>query len=102
MDISSILPIAGAVGGSTSAAPAPEAPAAQVPAAQIPAAQVPAAQAPAILAVQTQFDAMSGLLVASVVNPETGTVVTEVPPEALRALAARTAEFRGKLLNMKL
>ena len=92
MDISSILPIAGAVGGSTSAAPAPEAPA----------AQVPAAQAPAILAVQTQFDAMSGLLVASVVNPETGTVVTEVPPEALRALAARTAEFRGKLLNMKL
>ena len=95
MDISGILPIAGAVSGSSSAAPAPEAPAA-------PAAQAPAAQAPAILDVQTHFDAMSGMLVASVVNPETGTVVTEVPPEALRALAARTAEFRGKLLNVTL
>ena len=100
MDISGILPIAGALSGSPSAAPAPEAPAA--PAAQAPAAQTTAAQTTAILDVQTHFDAMSGMLVASVVNPETGTVVTEVPPEALRALAARTAEFRGKLLNVKL
>lgn len=52
--------------------------------------------------VKTHFDAMSGILVASVVDKDTGAVVTEVPPEGLRALAARTAEFRGKLFDMKL
>lgn len=61
------------------------------------------ASAPKVLnlSVETHFDDMSGTLVASVVNPETGNVVTEVPPEALRALAARTVEFRGKLMNLK-
>jgi uncharacterized FlaG/YvyC family protein len=52
-------------------------------------------------AVQVHFDAMTKTLVASVVNKETGTVVTEVPPEALRTLAQRTAEFRGKIFNVK-
>jgi uncharacterized FlaG/YvyC family protein len=53
------------------------------------------------LDVRTHFDDMSGTLVASVVNPETGAVVTEIPPEALRALATRTVEFRGKLMNLR-
>lgn len=93
MNISSILPIAGAVSGSPSA-PTPDAP---------PAAVAPAVPTPSlpVLDVKTHYDDMSGTLVASVVNPETGAVVTEIPPEALRALAARTVEFRGKLFNLK-
>ncbi len=89
MNISSILPLAGAASGS------PSPPSAEAPAA-------PATLSPPALDVRTHFDDMSGTLVASVVNPETGTVVTEVPPEALRALATRTVEFRGKLMNLKL
>lgn len=45
---------------------------------------------------------MSKTLVASVVDKETGTIVTEVPPEALRDLAYRTAEFRGRMLDRKI
>ena len=93
MNISSILPLAGAASGSPSP-PSAEAPAAPAPA--------PATLSPPALDVRTHFDDMSGTLVASVVNPETGNVVTEVPPEALRALATRTVEFRGKLMNLKL
>lgn len=52
--------------------------------------------------VKTHYDPMSKTLVASVVDKETGTVVTEVPPEALRDLAYRTAEFRGRLLDRKI
>jgi len=52
--------------------------------------------------VETHYDPMSKTLVASVVDKETGTVVTEVPPEALRDLAYRTAEFRGRLLDRKI
>jgi len=52
--------------------------------------------------VKTHFDPMSKTLVASVVCKNTGTVVTEVPPEALRDLAYRTAEFRGRLLDRKI
>lgn len=95
MNISSILPLAGAASGSPSP-PSAEAPAAPAP------APAPATLSPPALDVRTHFDDMSGTLVASVVNPETGTVVTEVPPEALRALATRTVEFRGKLMNLKL
>ena len=51
---------------------------------------------------KTHYDPMSKTLVASVVDKETGTVVTEVPPEALRDLAYRTAEFRGRLLDRKI
>ncbi len=95
MNISSILPLAGTVSGSPSP-PSAEAP---VAAALAPAPATPSLPA---LAVRTHFDDMSGTLVASVVNPETGKIVTEIPPEALRALAARTVEFRGKLINLKL
>ncbi len=52
--------------------------------------------------VRTHYDPMSKTLVASVVDKETGTIVTEVPPEALRDLAYRTAEFRGRLLDRKI
>lgn len=52
--------------------------------------------------VKTHYDPMSKTLVASVVDKETGAVVTEVPPEALRDLAYRTAEFRGRLLDRKI
>ena len=52
--------------------------------------------------VKTHYDPMSKTLVASVVDKDTGTVVTEVPPEALRDLAYRTAEFRGRLLDRKI
>ena len=52
--------------------------------------------------VRTHYDPMSKTLVASVVNKETGTIVTEVPPEALRDLAYRTAEFRGRILDRKI
>ena len=52
--------------------------------------------------VKTHYDPMSKTLVASVVDKETGTVVTEVPPEALRDLAYRTAEFRGRFLDRKI
>jgi len=52
--------------------------------------------------VRTHYDPMSKSLVASVVDKDTGTVVTEVPPEALRDLAYRTAEFRGRLLDEKI
>ncbi|WP_396274942.1 flagellar protein FlaG [Hyphomonas sp.] len=58
--------------------------------------------APAATDVQTHFDAMTKTLVASVVDKETGSVVAEVPPEALRILAQRTAEFRGKIFDAKL
>jgi len=51
--------------------------------------------------VQVHYDAMSKTIVSSVVNKETGLVVTEMPPEALRTLAERTAEFRGKIFNIK-
>lgn len=62
-------------------------------------ARIAAAQA---TDVKTHYDPMSKTLVASVVDKETGTVVTEVPPEALRDLAYRTAEFRGRLLDRKI
>ncbi len=52
-------------------------------------------------AVQVHYDAMTKTIVSSVVNKETGLVVTEMPPEALRTLAERTAEFRGKIFNIK-
>ncbi len=58
--------------------------------------------APATTDVQTHFDAMTKTLVASVVDRETGSVVSEVPPEALRILAQRTAEFRGKIFDAKI
>jgi hypothetical protein len=58
--------------------------------------------APAATDVQTHFDAMTKTLVASVVDKETGSVVSEVPPEALRILAQRTAEFRGKIFDAKI
>jgi hypothetical protein len=58
--------------------------------------------APAATDVQTHFDAMTKTLVASVVDKETGSVVAEVPPEALRILAQRTAEFRGKIFDTKI
>jgi uncharacterized FlaG/YvyC family protein len=45
---------------------------------------------------------MTKTLVASVVDKETGSVVSEVPPEALRILAQRTAEFRGKIFDAKI
>lgn len=51
--------------------------------------------------VKTHFDPMSKTLVASVIDKETGAVVTEVPSEALRDLAYRTAEFRGRVLDRK-
>lgn len=57
---------------------------------------------PAPTDVQTHFDAMTKTLVASVVDKETGSVVAEVPPEALRILAQRTAEFRGKIFDTKI
>lgn len=98
MNISSILPMAGAVSGSPSV-PTPDAPPAAPPA-RAAAPAVPTPSLP-VLDVKTHYDDMSGTLVASVVNPETGAVVTEIPPEALRALAARTVEFRGKLFNLK-
>lgn len=56
---------------------------------------------PTVTDVQTHFDAMTKTLVASVVDKETGSVVSEVPPEALRILAQRTAEFRGKIFDAK-
>lgn len=99
MNISGILPLAGAASGSPSV-PAPAA-AAAAPPASVAAPRAAPASASVALDVKTHFDDMSGTLVASVVNPETGTVVAEVPPEALRALAARTVEFRGKLMNLK-
>ena len=58
--------------------------------------------APATTDVQTHFDAMTNTLVASVVDRETGSVVSAVPPEALRILAQRTAEFRGKVFDAKI
>lgn len=83
-----------------------EAPSSPPPARQTPTAAPPPAVAalikpPQVTDVKTHFDDMSGMLVASVIDKETGSVVTEVPPEALRALAARTAEFRGKLFDTK-
>jgi len=62
---------------------------------------VAAAPKPSVTDVQTHFDAMTKTLVASVVDKETGSVVSEVPPEALRILAQRTAEFRGKIFDAK-
>jgi len=62
-------------------------------------ARIAAAQA---TDVKTHYDPMSKTLVASVVDKATGAVVTEVPPEALRDLAYRTAEFRGRLLDRKI
>lgn len=99
MNISGIQPSAvGAVSGSPQTASAPKTE--TIPPPQGRAAPASAPRVPN-LSVETHFDDMSGTLVASVVNPETGNVVTEVPPEALRALAARTVEFRGKLMNLK-
>lgn len=99
MNISGIQPsAAGAVSGSPQTASAPETSTIAPP--QVRAAPA-SARSLASLDVKTHFDDMSGTLVASVINPETGTVVTEVPPEALRALATRTVEFRGKLMNLK-
>jgi len=65
-------------------------------------ARVDRGPAPAATDVQTHFDAMTKTLVASVVDKETGSVVAEVPPEALRILAQRTAEFRGKIFDTKI
>jgi hypothetical protein len=64
---------------------------------------LPPVQVAAVLAidVKTHYDPMSKTLVASVIDKESGTVVTEIPPEALRDLAYRTAEFRGRLLDRK-
>jgi hypothetical protein len=64
-------------------------------------AAVAASPKPSVTDVQTHFDAMTKTLVASVVDKETGSVVSEVPPEALRVLAQRTAEFRGKIFDAK-
>ncbi len=66
-----------------------------------PASVAAAAPKPTVTDVQTHFDAMTKTLVASVVDKETGSVVSEVPPEALRVLAQRTAEFRGKIFDAK-
>jgi hypothetical protein len=111
MDFSSIsgaglaaLAAAGA-GIRKSTAPAPDAPhsvAAEAPpppsSGNSPVARAPK---PSVTDVQTHFDAMTKTLVASVVDKETGSVVSEVPPEALRILAQRTAEFRGKIFDAK-
>ena len=111
MDFSSIsgaglaaLAAAGA-GIRKAAAPAPDAPppaSAEAPpppsTGNSPVARAPK---PTVTDVQTHFDAMTKTLVASVVDKETGSVVSEVPPEALRILAQRTAEFRGKIFDAK-
>ena len=111
MDFSSIsgaglaaLAAAGA-GIRKSAAPAPDAPTPASAEAPPPPStgNSPVARAPkpTVTDVQTHFDAMTKTLVASVVDKETGSVVSEVPPEALRILAHRTAEFRGKIFDAK-
>jgi len=89
-----------------SAAPAPDAPtpaSAEAPPPPPSTGNSPVARAPkpTVTDVQTHFDAMTKTLVASVVDRETGSVVSEVPPEALRILAQRTAEFRGKIFDAK-
>lgn len=76
------------------------APPAKSPAGE-PASRVDHTPRPAATDVQTHFDAMTKTLVASIVDKETGSVVAEVPPEALRILAQRTAEFRGKIFDTK-
>lgn len=107
MDISStsgartIALAAAGAGIPRSPAPAhdePRAASAEAPPASQPAARAPK---PTVTDVQTHFDAMTKTLVASVVDKETGSVVSEVPPEALRILAQRTAEFRGKIFDAK-
>jgi hypothetical protein len=111
MDFSSIsgaglaaLAAAGA-GIRKSPAPAPDAPHSVAAEAPPPPSSdnspVAAAPKPSVTDVQTHFDAMTKTLVASVVDKETGSVVSEVPPEALRILAQRTAEFRGKIFDAK-
>lgn len=86
------------------AGPASEAQRAPTTDAAIPApraSEVARAPKPATTDVQTHFDAMTKTLVASVVDKTTGSVVSEVPPEALRILALRTAEFRGKIFDTR-
>lgn len=60
------------------------------------------AVSPQFTDVKTHFDPMNNTLVASVVDKETGSIVIEMPPEALRDLAYRTAEFRGRLFDRKI
>lgn len=60
------------------------------------------AVSPQFTDVKTHFDPMNNTLVASIVDKDTGSIVTEMPPEALRDLAYRTAEFRGRLFDSKI